>query len=376
MFKSNFSHMNQKDTLLQAKQLIDTHVHETYGSELCDDPMVSVVIFTFNDKDFIRESIDSVIAQKTNFSYEVIIGDDCSTDGTTDIIREYQCLYPDKIRLLIADRNLWNPLPGIVGLTPLAALKTPRGKYIALHHGDDYWTDPLKLQKQVDFLEANPDYSLVFCNVKVIYQNKTHKTHLGYSDQAKPAEDGYLQIIKHPKQTTSLNDLVYGNYIHTPGVLFRNWILVDGIPKYMVKVSIGDWPLHLYSAKQGNLFYMDEVLAAYRVHDKGSWSQKTQFQQLKLVILQYPPLLNSGLFGKEIEQQLRKNTLRIFEELLSQKESKGRFRDISDIAIQISLTWRIFPIYLVVNIIRRKIAVNRLINPLRRAKKYLNFSRS
>lgn len=326
---------------------------------------VSVLMITYNHEKFIAQAIDSILMQQVNFEYEIVIGEDCSTDNTRDIVINYQRKYPDKIRALLPETNLG------MQKNLVQTLKACQGKYIALCEGDDYWIDPLKLKKQVDFLEANPEYSLVFCNVKVIYQSKTHKSHLGYSDQAKPAENGHLQIIKHPKQTTSLNDLVYGNYIHTPGVLFRNWTLIDGIPNYIEKVSIGDWPLHLYSAKQGNLFYMNEVLTAYRVHDKGSWSNKSRFQQLKLYILQYPPLLKSGLFDKEIKQQFRKNTLSGFEELLSQKECKDRYRDIFEILIKVAFAWKVFPIYLVVRVLSRKISAiqYRLINLLRYAKK-------
>jgi glycosyltransferase involved in cell wall biosynthesis len=314
---------------------------------------VSVLVITYNHEQFIAQAIDSILMQQVEFDYEIVIGEDCSKDNTRAILSGYQARHPGKIKLILPEKN--------IGMMKnfTQTLRSCQGDYIALCEGDDYWTSPLKLKKQVDFLEANPNYSLVFCNVNVIYQNDSCKSHLGYSEQIKPAENGYLQVIKKPKQTTSLNDLVYGNYIHTPGVLFRNWTVVDEIPKYIEKVSIGDWPLHLYSAKKGNLFYMDEVLTAYRVHAQGAWSQKTRFQQLKLSILQYPPLLNSKLFEKKVEQQLKKNTLSSFRMLLSQQDSKGEFRDVLNIAIQIITAWKIFPLHLFANIVNSKISAVR-----------------
>lgn len=112
-------------------------------------PLVSVWMITYNHEKFIAQAIDSVIMQKTNFDYEIVIGEDCSTDRTREIVLEYKAKHPDKFKLLLQEKN--------VGMMQnfIVTLKTCNGKYIALLEGDDYWTDPLKLQKQVDFLQAN-----------------------------------------------------------------------------------------------------------------------------------------------------------------------------------------------------------------------------
>jgi glycosyltransferase involved in cell wall biosynthesis len=127
-------------------------------------PVVSVFSWVFNHKDFIRESIESILKQKTTFPIEIIIHDDASNDGTKNILLEYQKKYPGLFRNILNEENQWSL--GNSVMTPL--LKEPIGKYIALSHGDDYWTDPHKLQKQVDLLEKNDNASMVFSNCQVL----------------------------------------------------------------------------------------------------------------------------------------------------------------------------------------------------------------
>ncbi|MFZ4641432.1 MAG: glycosyltransferase family 2 protein [Nodosilinea sp.] len=280
-----------------SQQLIDNHVHETRGLELCIAPIVSVVVITFNDKDFIRESIDSVISQQTNFPYEVIISNDCSTDGTIEIIQEYQNVYPDRVRLLIADRNLWKPLPGVIGLTSLAALQACRGKYIALSHGDDYWTDPTKLQKQVDFLEANPDFSICFHKVKVLENSAFRKD----------------DLTKVPGFMSDIHDLAKGNYIHTTSCVFRNnYPSMDRIGEHFSRVINGDYYLHMMNAQHGKIFCINGEMAVYRVHDNGVWAtQSLQYRILETLRTQmyiYKDLQENQSMAKEI---LRKSIVNL-----------------------------------------------------------------
>ena len=119
-------------------------------------PLLSVVTITYNHAPYIAKCIESVLMQQVNFPMEFIIAEDCSTDGTRAICEEYAKKYPDLIRLITSETN--------VGVNPneLRAMKAVKGKYIAYCEGDDYWTDPLKLQKQVDFLESHSDYSVCF----------------------------------------------------------------------------------------------------------------------------------------------------------------------------------------------------------------------
>ncbi len=138
-------------------------------------PLVSVCTLAYNHAPYIRECLDGILMQKTNFAFELLIHDDASTDGTADIIREYEAKYPDIVKPIYQTENQYSK-----GVKISSTYQFPRakGKYIAMCEGDDYWTDPLKLQKQVDFMEANPEYSLCFHNAKVIYQDEDKESHI------------------------------------------------------------------------------------------------------------------------------------------------------------------------------------------------------
>ena len=164
--------------------------------------LLSVCLITYNHEKYIRNAIEGVLMQKVDFEWELIIADDCSTDGTQAILNEYKNKYPDFIKLILQEKNV-GPAKNHIEL-----ITTPKSKYIALCDGDDYWTDPLKLQKQVDFLETNKDYVLCFHEVKIL----------------KP--DGSVVndfITKVPENYETIETLArLGNYIHTPTVVYRN----------------------------------------------------------------------------------------------------------------------------------------------------------
>jgi len=124
-------------------------------------PLVSVCMITYNHENFIKDAIEGILMQKTSFPIELIIGEDCSTDNTRKIVKDYEEKYPEIIFAQYSEKNL-----GMIN-NFLNVLQAARGKYIALCEGDDYWTDPLKLQKQVDFLEANPEYVICANRTKV-----------------------------------------------------------------------------------------------------------------------------------------------------------------------------------------------------------------
>ena len=138
-------------------------------------PLVSVLTLAYNQAPYIRECLDGILMQKTNFAFELLIHDDASTDGTADIIREYEAKYPDIVKPIYQTENQYSKG---VKISSTYQFSRAKGKYIAMCEGDDYWTDPLKLQKQVDFMEANPEYSLCFHNAKVIYQDEDKESHI------------------------------------------------------------------------------------------------------------------------------------------------------------------------------------------------------
>jgi len=213
--------------------------------------MLSVCMITYNHEKYIAQAIESALMQKTNFDYEIVIGEDCSTDKTRDIVIEYAKKYPEKIKPILNEENLG----AIANL--VKTLKHCKGKYVALLEGDDYWTDPYKLQKQVDFLETMPDFAICFHRVKIKYEDKPLKERLSNINQ---------------KAITTIEDLAHGNYIYTASCVFRNCL--SGLPDWFNQCPVGDYPLHLLNAKYGKIKFIDDTMGVYRVHKGGIWSTK------------------------------------------------------------------------------------------------------
>lgn len=219
---------------------------------------ISACIVTYNQQNFIRECLQGVVNQKLSYDFEIIIGQDNSTDETHKICLEYSILYPNLIKYFPRDKNL-----GMIG-NWTKTLEQCTGNYIAMCEGDDYWTDPYKLQKQVDFLEANPEYILSFHKVKIL----------------KP--DGSLVpdfITKVPENYETQETLArLGNYIHTPSVVFRN--VLKEFPKEFSLSPIGDFFLYMLLAEHGKLNYFEEEMAVYR-YGVGIHSTNSQIKMAK-----------------------------------------------------------------------------------------------
>lgn len=226
-------------------------------------PLVSISCITYNHAPYIRECLDGLTMQKTNFAFEVLIHDDASTDGTEEIIREYEAKYPNIIKPLYEKENQW-----VKGRRGSAVFNFPRarGKYIAMCEGDDYWTDPLKLQKQVDFLEENTDCSLCFHASKSIRNNDPNDYMLH-----RPKE-----IPKDNKFEMKDAILGGGRFMATNSMCFlRNYVL--DLPEWVQKAPVGDAPLMLLLASKGRIGYIDDVMSVYRVMSSStSWSASMQ----------------------------------------------------------------------------------------------------
>lgn len=216
--------------------------------------LVSVCILAYNHEKYIAQAIESVLIQKTNFKYEILIGEDYSHDNTPYILKKYMDRYPDIIEVTFQDPSKKIYINGKpTGRYNFISLVSKcSGKYIAILDGDDYWTDPYKLQKQVDFLEANPDFSICFHQVQLLI------------DRTGELIDDFL--TKEVPAVTTIDDLAHKNYIHTPSVVFRNGI---EIPEWFNQVPIGDFPLYILLAQQGKIYKMPDVMAVYRIHEKG-----------------------------------------------------------------------------------------------------------
>jgi glycosyltransferase involved in cell wall biosynthesis len=214
--------------------------------------LLSVCVLTFNHSSYIKHALDSILQQSHTFGLEIIVADDYSQDGTREIIKEYATKKPDLIKIIPRVRNV-GAFKNLVEL-----LGSAQGKYIALCEGDDYWTDPLKLQKQVDFMESNPGFSICFHAVEVLNENAVDKTP--------------KLLVQNIKSVTTIENLCEGNYIYTASCLFRNH-LFEEFPEWYETCPLGDWPLHLLNALHGKIKFINEPMAVYRMHSAGWWSQ-------------------------------------------------------------------------------------------------------
>jgi len=211
------------------------------------EPLLSICIITFNHENYIRQAIDSVLMQNVNFPYQIIIADDNSTDSTREILKEYEDKYKQTIKLILQPQN-----KGAVK-NWLDLIEYPKSKYIAYLEGDDYWTDPDKLQLQVDFLENNADYSCHYFNC--IYSN----TQLPFYED---------------NETFHFNSSIAGGkFGPTLSIVFRRSIFSKiNLTKYFEGNIIGDWPLELLALMSGKGYRDKRICGVYRVTDNGAIS--------------------------------------------------------------------------------------------------------
>lgn len=218
-------------------------------------PVLTVCLITYNHAKYIRQALDSILEQQTNFAWELVIADDCSTDGTRDILREYQAKNSERIRLVLQKTNIG---PEKNWLELLSQAKT---EYVLYGEGDDYFTDPTKLQRQVDFLQSHKDFSVCFHPVKVIYD-----------DGSRPDE-----LFPHPEQrlgkkVLEFKDLLARNFMQTNSVMYRWRFSREDVQKVFPKGIVpGDWFLHLLHAQKGKIGFIDRPMSAYRRHPGGIW---------------------------------------------------------------------------------------------------------
>lgn len=221
------------------------------------EPKVSICCITYNHEKYIRDAIEGFLLQKTTFPIEVIIHDDASTDGTANIVKEYADKYPRLIVPILQSENQWSK-----GVRPSPTYVWPRarGKYIALCEGDDYWTDPLKLQKQMDFLEEHQDCSLCFHAVKFVYANNPEKN---YIRRPKRIPKDFKFEMKHI--------ILQNSFIHTSSIMFLGEHIKE-LPKWLKNAPIGDLPLILLLASKGRMGFINQVMSIYRIGTPNSWS--------------------------------------------------------------------------------------------------------
>lgn len=229
--------------------------------------LVSISCITYNHAPYIRQCLEGFMMQQCNFPFEVLIHDDASTDGTQEIIKEFQEKYPDIIKPIFQTENQFSK--GVRGMMARFNFPRSQGKYIALCEGDDYWTDPLKLQKQVDFLEENEEYSTCFHKVNFIHIN--------------PALNSISNNDLTGDRDFFFSDFIDKNPASTCSVMFRAFILKSNT-KYLNFNPVIDDFIILLLAKAGKIRYMNDIMGVYNIHPGGVSSMREPAVGLKLYI--------------------------------------------------------------------------------------------
>ena len=275
---------------------------------------VSVSIITYNHREYIAQAIESALMQETDFEYEIVIGEDDSSDGTREIVLAYKEKYPDKIRLFLNDREdviYINGKP--TGRRNFANnFKHTQGQYIAYLDGDDYWTSPHKLQRQADFLDAHPECTICFHDVAKHFE----------ADGLKPRRPAPRDRQKFAWYT--LEDLLERNFITMCSVMYRNGV-VPHFPDWFYTTPLADWPCHILHAQHGRIGYIDEMMAVYRVHGGGTWSRVLVSERRKGVIRTLE-IVRENLdprYGPKLEESIARWHLKVLNALILEKNYRG-----------------------------------------------------
>ena len=234
-----------------------------------DNIMVSICCAVYNHKPYLEQTLEGFLSQKTSFSFEVIINDDVSTDGSRELLDQYEKKYPDIIKVIFQNENQYAKKKKIVFdiLAPIA-----RGKYIAICEGDDYWSDPYKLQRQVDVMEKEKNCSVCVHKVRDIDKDGKKLPNTYPSELVKEGliqQEEFIKMLFAPSRY----------WFHVNSFLFRAKYLKKFNGEYpeFIKVSgVGDVPLTWLLVNEGDIFYIDKEMSVYRRDAVGSWSAKMQ----------------------------------------------------------------------------------------------------
>jgi glycosyltransferase involved in cell wall biosynthesis len=219
-------------------------------------------VLTYNHERYLAQAFEGLHKQQTTFPYEVVVANDCSSDGTAAVVETWSKVFGDRMRIL--------PRPQNLGITRnfVDALSNCRGRYVAILEGDDYWTDQRKLQRQRDFLTANQECSACCHRVKLLLDD--HR----FTDWTPlPGTKPRLEFL----------DVLVENFV--PGcssLMFRNDPGLR-IPDWLTEINYYDWVLNVANAEHGALGFIEDSLSVYRVHSGGAWSGKTTHEQVAAV---------------------------------------------------------------------------------------------
>jgi glycosyltransferase involved in cell wall biosynthesis len=223
-------------------------------------PLVSVTMPVYNQGSHLAKALDSILMQKTDFDFEIVISDDNSTDNSRDILEAYYQKYPDKIKLLFAEKNRG------VNNSSLEVFKNCKGKYLAFLDGDDYWINENKLQKQIDFLEQNPDYMGCFHDAEIVSKPEADiSRHNQYHQEFK-----YYSQFNRYRPDFYPGDVIERNIIPTASLVVRNSNNISEFFEVFNDITLSlNWAFQIFMVKDSRYYYINEPLSAYNDHPGG-----------------------------------------------------------------------------------------------------------
>ncbi|MBW3593605.1 MAG: glycosyltransferase, partial [Actinobacteria bacterium] len=223
---------------------------------------MSVLVTAYQHERYVARALDSVLEQDGGVSFEILVGDDASTDATRAIIEEYAEAHPHRIRVVFPERNLG--LDGKALLNEL--LRRARGEYVAMLDGDDHWTSPVKLRRQVAYLDEHPGCSMCFHDVLWRHEDGS-RPDVRYNGGERPTD-------------VTLDELVAGNPVASCSPVFRR-STIDPLPAWFFEQPWGDWQLYIIAAKHGTIHYLPEVMGVHITHAEGMWSRLSPLEGLE-----------------------------------------------------------------------------------------------
>lgn len=240
--------------------MLDGHL-EVSGMVYSSDYQIMVSIFclSYNHEKYIRKALEGFVMQQTKYSFEVVIHDDASTDGSVKIIEEYEKNYPHIIKPIYETKNLYSQ--GI-NFFKLCLEKYCRGKYIAFCEGDDYWTDPNKLETQISFMEQHPEFTLTYHSVNYVVDDTIIGNDVTFNQEREVSTD---EIIRGG-----------GYFCASPSLVFTRALGID-YPRFRLMAEVADYPLQILAAVRGKVYYFPQIMGCYRKNHPGAWS--TLFHQ-------------------------------------------------------------------------------------------------
>ena len=238
-----------------------------FKNQASQDPLVSICVITYQQANYIAKCLDGILMQKTNFDFEILVGEDESSDNTREICIEYAKKYPNKIRLFLHSRDnnveVFGKPSSIFNFQYITY--EAKGKYLAICDGDDFWTDPLKLQKQIDFLEDNEDYGLIYSDIHIVDE-------FG-KDSDTPLISDYKKRYDRIKETYQSGNIFWNilekNKINTLTVCVRKKLIIDYYVNFPFEEFTYDHRKWMHVASYSKIKFIKEKWGSYRTTDQG-----------------------------------------------------------------------------------------------------------